>query len=105
MSAGRDPNKNERDRRKRAAKDPVFLARKRAAWARYYSKPETRAKVAARGKIKHLCRVGKIKRGDCEACGKPNAEAHHVDYSQPLNVRWLCRRCHAHEHMRLAAAE
>lgn len=99
----RDTNMNERDRLKRAAGDPQFLARKREASRRYYNNPENRQKIAARTKVKHLCKAGKIKRGDCEGCGKPNAEAHHVDYSQPLNVRWLCRQCHVLEHKKLAA--
>lgn len=28
------------------------------------------------------------------ACGDVQAEAHHDDYSKPLEVRWFCRRCH-----------
>src|SRR3990167_4832818 len=42
-----------------------------------------------------------IRRGDlvrpvqCEKCGKKcKPEGAHSDYSQPLKVRWLCRRCH-----------
>lgn len=98
-----DPNRLKRDRRKRAARDENFLARKREAWRRYYAKPEAKEKIAARNKVKHLCRVGKMQRGDCEYCGKPNAEAHHEDYSRPLDVRWLCRQCHSLEHKRTAA--
>lgn len=96
----RDPNRLERDRLARAAKDPHFLARKRETTRRYAAKPESRVKIRARNKIKHLCSVGKIKRGDCEGCGAPNAHAHHEDYSKPLDVRWLCSTCHGLEHRR-----
>lgn len=37
----------------------------------------------------------------CEGCGKPNGttrrerlHAHHDNYAKPLEVRWLCARCH-----------
>ena len=35
----------------------------------------------------------------CEIC-ENNAftEAHHYDYSQPYNVHWLCKDCHAFVH-------
>jgi hypothetical protein len=32
----------------------------------------------------------------CEVCGNPKAQAHHDDYQQPLQVRWLCKK-HHHE--------
>lgn len=42
-----------------------------------------------------------VRRGDllrpdaCEQCGLPcKAQAHHDDYPKPLEVSWLCRRCH-----------
>lgn len=98
----RDANRLLRDKRKRAAKDPHFLARKREAARRYAAKPESRVKIQARNKIKHLCRVGKVKRGDCERCGAANAHAHHHDYSKPLDVSWLCSTCHGLEHKRQA---
>lgn len=34
----------------------------------------------------------------CEKCGCTNVDAHHHDYSAPLDVTWLCPRCHALEH-------
>lgn len=37
----------------------------------------------------------------CELCGNEKAHAHHEDYSDRLNVRWLCSPCHR----RLHAAE
>lgn len=35
----------------------------------------------------------------CESCGLIcRADAHHDDYSLPLAVRWLCRKCHVAHH-------
>jgi hypothetical protein len=39
----------------------------------------------------------------CWACGAPNAEKHHPNYDQPLNVVWLCRKCHLGLHAMLRA--
>lgn len=35
----------------------------------------------------------------CKCIGK--IEAHHEDYSKPLEVQWICRPCHVKEHMKL----
>jgi hypothetical protein len=36
----------------------------------------------------------------CESCGsKDNVVAHHPDYTQPLNVIWLCLPCHKQLHI------
>lgn len=55
---------------------------------------------------------GRLTRQPCETCGRepewlkvgPWAGhqvviAHHDDYDRPLDVRWLCRRCHADHHI------
>lgn len=32
----------------------------------------------------------------CENCGNAcEPHAHHDDYNKPIQVRWLCRSCHA----------
>jgi hypothetical protein len=47
----------------------------------------------------------------CESCGempppfkdgRPAIQAHHHDYSKPLEVHWLCQRCHHLEHKKNA---
>jgi ribosomal protein S27AE len=40
----------------------------------------------------------------CEQCGKPQTVAHHDDYLKPLDIRWLCRRCHRAWHSKHAPA-
>ena len=36
---------------------------------------------------------------NCSRCGSvKKITAHHTDYSQPLNVKWLCYECHGLEH-------
>jgi hypothetical protein len=46
-------------------------------------------------------RNGRLKRLPCEKCGILKTEAHHDDYSKPLDVRWLCRAHHAELHRQL----
>jgi hypothetical protein len=38
----------------------------------------------------------------CEVCGS-KAQAHHDDYSRPLDVRWLCPKHHAEHHRKQAS--
>lgn len=59
-------------------------------------------KVEAREKLQMAVRVGDIERPDtCEKCGRSDMaiQAHHDDYSQPYDVRWLCAPCHGAEHV------
>jgi len=44
--------------------------------------------------VANAIREGKLIRQPCEVCGAAKVEAHHDDYFQPLNVRWLCSRHH-----------
>ena|ERR1035437_2491923 len=43
-------------------------------------------------------RDGRLVRQPCETCGRTPAQAHHDDYSRPLDVRWLCGSHHRLEH-------
>lgn len=71
---------------------------KRIYHLNYVAKPETRLKLRCREQCKYAVRVGKLTRLPCEKCGASKSEAHHEDYSKPLDVKWLCRKCHGFEH-------
>lgn len=49
-------------------------------------------------KANYAISVGRLLREPCERCGATRSEAHHDDYSKPLDVRWLCRSCHCLHH-------
>jgi ribosomal protein S27AE len=55
-------------------------------------------KCKARTKTRNAIRDGKITRQPCAKCGSPKTDAHHNDYSKPLEVTWLCVPCHHAEH-------
>jgi len=58
--------------------------------------PEARMKRVARNKVRSMIRNGKWTRQPCSRCQNPKGEAHHKDYSKPLDVIWLCRSCHTY---------
>jgi hypothetical protein len=47
-----------------------------------------------RGHSSHLLHVGELYRRPCEVCGAEPAECHHIDYSAPERVMWLCTAHH-----------
>lgn len=78
---------------------PTRIAEKRAEISRaYYARPANAPKNSARHISKHAIESGKLVRQPCEKCGSEPTEAHHDDYSKPLDVRWLCKPCHGQEH-------
>jgi len=65
---------------------------------RYATDESFRLKRRARTMTSAYIRRGKLIRGACEVCGEPNAQAHHDDYTRPLEVRWLCETHHRMHH-------
>ena len=57
-------------------------------------------KQNARILLKYHINAGNIiKKNECEYCGvvpllSRHLEGHHEDYSKPLEVIWLCKKCH-----------
>jgi len=78
------------------AQTPQGRARGNVSKRRYLERnPLKRAAHVACG---NAIRDGRIKREPCEVCGSEKAQAHHDDYSKPLDVRWLCTAHHAEWH-------
>lgn len=53
----------------------------------------------ARNLINKMLRQGLLERQPCEVCKNLKVEAHHDDYSKPIEVRWLCKQHHYEHHL------
>ena len=82
--------------KKRKEENPEEYRRKR----REYNAKGELFKKRARLIFYRAVKSGKIHRPDgCEKCGgKCVPHGHHTDYSKPLNVMWLCTKCHGERH-------
>ena len=60
--------------------------------------PSKSDKVRARKKVNHEIEAGRMVAQPCIKCGAAKAQAHHRDYSKPLDVEWLCSSCHSQLH-------
>lgn len=56
-------------------------------------------KYAAHIAVNNAIRVGKLKKMPCEECLSERVHAHHDDYSNPLDIRWLCPAHHRQWHV------
>ena len=85
--------------RERRANEPGYSTSKNA---RYNA--ANREKYLARKAVARAIAAGKLVRQPCCRCGSAQAEAHHEDYSRPLDVVWLCHPHHVGRHQELKAA-
>lgn len=51
-------------------------------------------KAHARRAVNNRKRYGQIVEQPCAFYGNPKVQAHHDDYSKPLDVVWVCFKCH-----------
>jgi hypothetical protein len=91
-TARRDPEKvREQDRRKQEKR-------------RKEGTPEQKQRIVARAEVRKALGRGDLERQVCEADGcELLGHAHHDDYSEPLEVRWLCREHHDALHLEMDA--
>lgn len=76
------------ERRKRRVSQEVF--------DRYCAKWPERRK--AKTDVHNAIARGDLIRGRCKVCGGSKVQAHHPDYSKPLDVVWLCQKHHTEAH-------
>lgn len=73
-------------------------ARRNILAKKYREDPELRGRYDARWKVRVALKSGALVKMPCESCGKTQVQAHHDDYNKPIDVRWLCVRCHSEWH-------
>lgn len=61
-------------------------------WKRY--RIQHAQKFSAREKTQYLVKKGRIEKKNCEVCGSSKSEIHHKDYSNFMDIEWLCRKHH-----------
>ena len=74
----------------------------RARKRRYQSRHGENERTRARSAVKRAIDSGELVVSKCEICnefpkrsdGARAVQAHHEDYLKPLEVKWLCVRCH-----------
>ena len=84
------------DAQKRYNKTPEGRETCRNATAKYRDKNPL--KIWARQQVYNALRRGEIKKEPCSKCGADKAHAHHGDYTKPLDIEWLCAKCHTVHH-------
>lgn len=66
----------------------------------YAKKDIGRKKTKARALVMYHVKNGNLHKPDrCQDCNEPGLiHGHHHDYNKPLDVIWLCPRCHSKKH-------
>lgn len=80
--------------------------RRKAKVKEYFARMRDRhpQKFKARNMVNNAIRDGILIRQPCQVCGNRESQAHHPDYSRPLDVQWLCFKHHREAHGQQVAA-
>ena len=88
-----------REAKRKYRQTPAGREVRREFHRRYRQNPDHRPSILARLALNKAVYAGEVARGSCAHCGTTSRiEAHHPDYSKPLDVVWLCRFHHRELH-------
>jgi len=91
---GQDHRRQAREIYAQTEEGKISGAKAKEAWRK--RNPD---KTKAQAIVARAVRGGKLFRKPCEVCGiNEQIHAHHDDYLEPLNVRWLCAAHHSQWH-------
>ena len=97
--------------------DPEFVERERRSGRKAFARQKevNFEKVKARDVANKAVKAGLLVRPEaCSICGqvpfprrdgRSQIHAHHHDYLEPLDITWVCCRCHALDHRRAGYVE
>lgn len=96
-----DPKVQEYDReRSRTPKRREHVARTAKRW-----KDQNKDGYKAHYLVSNAIRDGRLKKSLCLFCSAEYVHAHHRDYARPLEVIWLCPKCHHRLHSNFPETE
>jgi len=89
-----------RSQKREYSRRPEVVARQTERFREYRKDEDFLMREKARGILNKRIQSGKIiNPNKCSECGEEGySEAHHEDYSRPLDVIWLCKLCHEEIH-------
>ena len=99
--ARNDPKVREYDRQR--AKTPQRKAHIRETTMQWRTKNE--AGYKAHTAVSNAIRDGRLIKEPCLFCDAHEVHAHHRDYAKPLEVVWLCPKCHHRLHAAFPESE
>jgi len=62
---------------------------------------EDKRRQVAHNAVSRAIKKGLLVKESCKRCNEEKSEAHHEDYDKPLDVVWLCSKCHKQRHKEL----
>lgn len=81
----------------------IYDRERKREWSLRYRANNAEKRIA-HDMVCNAVAAGKLKAKPCERCGFAlGVQAHHEDYSKPLEVVWLCTKCHGARHREINA--